>query len=859
MFRWTHKTYRLEILCAAILAFAAGRVPAVHGAEDDVQEVEQVDQLLGRLGLTRLQIAHLEQVVQPETGEPRDSQRGDNIRYARQLADLYAEELMQSAEDAERYDDLMGRVQQLLRNVPAAKTDTLEAMLLQADYGRAEKLAVEWLAHRNRDDVKQQARVLVAKLSERLGAQYQRLNTRMQLLDDSLQKTDDEREAERLEAELTSVGPIAAQTGFFAGWAKYYRGLLDEEKSQLAQARAVFRRLLSLEDETYDEIEASWLALESPWRARAWIGLALTETALGNVDDATLCFDLLKTSAAPASIRDQTDYWRVQSLLNASQWSAAESTGRNLVGLLEGEPSPGKVSLCAALIRGAYCGPGNAVRVEMGEVGMRGLVSLRQWNVLQQIVEEYDIPTDVDRSSFAWDWIRGHRLREEADRTKSSQSYRKARDLFQSALQQEEAKGDLTAASQCRIELAWCQFQLGEYQAAVENYEMASAGLERTVPAAAEQAAWMQFVCLEKLAKSQPSYAEAMRRAAKSLRERFPNSQYADKADYSVRRMSSSRDPAAAIEDLLKVPMSDPDYLPACRDIVQLRYNLWRREPNPDRKRALAQSLRVDWDRYQRVADDESATSRLGVGLWVLEAVVAHRTDPAFAQQLSQELGRVVQQAPTLAANYHYVALSEANARGDSADVDRHMQWLLTNAQGTRFGAAALISAAQRVEAEWKESPDDRGLCQRAYETYENLSKSLGNDVETLRTQANARVALNRQAFFAARLGRNSEAADLMARLLEAKPTSRDILQRACQAHITAKRFDQALPMARTLLRGAKAGSDDWYQAKLDQLICLREVDRDVAKKVWKQLELLDPKLGGRSWRERFEEVGDDL
>ena len=816
------------------------------------EEAEKVDQLLNRLGLSRLQIAHLEQIVRFEERE--DPQ---NVQFARQLADLYASELMKSAEEPKKYQDLLTRVHDLLTRIPAAKTDTLDAMLLQADYGRAEKLATDWLAHRTNVTTQQEARIALTGLSEKLGNQYDRLNASMKALDDKIEATDVESELELLDAEFLSIRPIAAQTGFFAGWAKYYRGVLNGEKPPLAQARHVFRQLLELEDEEYKDIEASWLALESPWRARAWIGLGLTEAALGNVDNAEACFALLRKSGAPAPIRDQTDYWRVQALINASNWKAAETIGRNVN--FTGGATQGKVSLCVALIRGAYCGPERSPRASLGEIGVTGLVFLKQWQVLQELVEEYNIPTDGDRPGFAWKWIQGHRLREKADGNRSPVDYRSARDTLLAALGEEGAKKDLSTASQCRAELAWCQFQLGEYEESAESYGMASSGLERSVPKAAEQAAWMQFVCLEKLARVQSRYVDAMRNAAVSLRERFPESEFADKADYAVRRMASGRDPAAAIVELQNVPKSDPDYLSACRDVCQLRYNLWRSSTNSDEKKSIANTLRVDWDRYQKVSSVESATSQLRVGLWVLEATMGNTSDATFVRKLTEDMQVLASKSPSLAANFHYLALSEASARGANTEVQTHMQWLMQNAKGTRFELSALITAAKRAEANVRDNAGDRAMLDEAYSTYKRLSESLGNDTATLKVKANARVALNRQAHFAAELGRVDEAATLTKKLVEAQPKSRGILKRACEVHIAAGQHEEALVMARTLLRGARAGTDDWYEAKLQQLICLRRVNVDTAKKVWSQFLKLDPKMGGDKWRDRFEDASKGL
>ena len=841
------KSLAANVLLAVVACTVMIGAPTTVWADE---EAEQVDQLLNRLGLPRLQITHLEQIVRFEAqADPK------NVKFARQLADIYASELMESAEEPEKYQDLLKRVHELLTRIPAAKTDTLDAMLLQADYGRAEKLATDWLAHRDKVAVQQEALVALTSLSEKLGNQYGRLNQRMKALDKKISATDDESKLELLDAEFLSIRPIAAQTGFFAGWAKYYRGVLNNEKPQLAQARQVFRQLLALEDEAYEDIEASWLALESPWRARAWIGLGLTEAALGNTDHAAECFALLRKSGAPGAIRDQTEFWHVKGLINASNWNGAETVSR--VVDVSGAPTQGKVSFCVALIRGAYCGPKKSPRAALGDIGVTGLVSLKQWQVLQDLVEEYNIPTNSDRPGFAWKWIQGHRLRVKADGNRSQALYKSACDSLTAALHDDGAKRDLSVTSQCRAELGWCQFQLGAYEAAAESYGIASTGLERTVPQAAEQSAWMQFVCLEKLARVQSSYVDAMRSAAVALRGRFPESEFADKADYAVRRMSSSRDPVSAIAELLKVAKGDKDYPAATRDICQLRYNLWKSATGA-KKQSLANTLRVDWDRYQNVASEESATSHLGVGLWVLEASMTQR-DTEFVRSLTADMEALATKAPSLAANFHYLALADATARGATKESARHTQWLTDNAKGTRFEASALINAAKRAEADVRNNEGDRAALNRAYLTYKRLSESLGNDNAVLKGKANARVALNRQAFFAGKLGRPEEAAALTKKLVNAQPKSREILKRACEAHIQAGLHEEALDMARTLLRGAKAGTDDWYVAKLNQLICLRRINVDTAKKVWRQFLILDPQMGGDKWRERFEDAGKGL
>jgi hypothetical protein len=816
------------------------------------KESDRVDGLLNRLGLARLQIAHLEQVVRYEKSEDIE-----NVQIAKKLADLYATELMQRTDEPERYAALFTRVKELLVRIPAARTDSLDAMLLQADYRRVESLATDYLAHRDKTAVKTEATASLFELAGKLSVRHAAMSKRVQELDKKIDETDVEAELDLLDAEYLSLLPIVAQTGFFAGWAKYYSAVLSgNNKASLEEARQHFSELLDLEGTSYGEIEASWLALESPWRARAWIGLALTEVADGKAADGATCFELLRNSAAPATIRELTDYWHVQAHINASQWKAATEVGRKVVANVGEGATQGQVSVCLALVRGAYSGPRPESREDLAEVGVVGLVSMRQWSIVQDVLAEYEVTIGADRKGFAWGWLRGHQLRTQADGNRAPATFQAARDSFLSALSSDGAKRDFGAASQCRAELAWCQFQLGEFEAAAENYGLATSGLERTAPKAAEQAAWMRFVCFEKLAKSQVRFAAEMQKAADLINEKFPQSEYTEKAAYAIRRLTSNRDPAMAIVELGKIPRTSADYLSAQRDICQLRYNLWKSARDVTKKTALAAATKEDWLRYKTVAGGETETNRLQVGLWVLEVAIGSSAEVDFRASLTRELNPLAEKSPGLAANFHYVALADATARGATADRDRHIEWLMSNGRGTRFELAALLAAAKRADSNAQANPDKRELLEQAHVAYGRLSTSLGDTEAKLRADKNARVAVSRLAAFAGQLGKFEEAADLTTRLAEAQPKSRYVLRQACQANILAGRYSVALPMARTLLRGEKAGTDGWYEAKLAQIQCLQKVDRGTGKTVWKQFLVLSPDMGGEKWKTKFKAAG---
>jgi tetratricopeptide (TPR) repeat protein len=142
---------------------------------------------------------------------------------------------------------------------------------------------------------------------------------------------------------------------------------------------------------------------------------------------------------------------------------------------------------------------------------------------------------------------------------------------------------------------------------------------------------------------------------------------------------------------------------------------------------------------------------------------------------------------------------------------------------------------------------------------YRRLSQLLGDAPDGLTSNRNAQVALSKWAYYASELGRHDEAASGLDRLLLAFPANKDYLRRNGLAHFQAGNFKQALNAWRTLLAGVEKGSDDWFEAKYYQLMCLLRTDEAIARQVWNQFRLLYPNLGSSAWRDRFAELGRQL
>ena len=90
-------------------------------------------------------------------------------------------------------------------------------------------------------------------------------------------------------------------------------------EADFTAAKTQFCEVLGFDDqkEFEDVDDVASLGLESTWRARAVLGLALAETGLGKSAAAERCFGWLQHASAPAGLRDQGAFWQMQGLLSS--------------------------------------------------------------------------------------------------------------------------------------------------------------------------------------------------------------------------------------------------------------------------------------------------------------------------------------------------------------------------------------------------------------------------------------------------------------------------------------------------------------------------------------------------------------
>jgi hypothetical protein len=378
---------------AALLALAAAGSVCAQAPSPD-----RLEAYLEKLGLADLRVRHLEHVASEA------KEREAKLAAGRKLADAYAERLMAVAEDEAAFRAMKQRVDQLLAQLPEAKTPALTVMLLQADFQRAESLVNAWLDESEKPTAipPPEAVGILSRIVPELELRIKEINEAAERL---LNRSDDLMEtksSKQVEDEVFRLQSVAARATYFAGWGNYYLGLTQRSAASAAAAFASAKRhfsdVLGVDDVMdYAPVEADGLGLESVWRARTAIGLGLAESALGRPGAAASCFRWLDHASAPANLRDEAAYWQLKGFLNVRDYESAAELAELKVAALASPPTAGKNSFCTALVR-AGASPGTttdpaalAAKGKLVLAGIAGLARLRQFDTLGQLVAEHQL------------------------------------------------------------------------------------------------------------------------------------------------------------------------------------------------------------------------------------------------------------------------------------------------------------------------------------------------------------------------------------------------------------------------------------------------------------------------------------
>lgn len=835
---------------------------------DDGDGSGAVERFLTRLGLGDQLAFLLEEAL---TAARKDQQ--DAI--AQRLADLYAGQLLASSDDEARYARIQDRIRGLLGRYPAARTPILSVILLQADYKRGAELADRWLRNRRDEKLRDEAGLILRRLATQLGEHRREITAAAEILREQVDRSGSVTTARDQEKRLLQFEDVLARATFFDAWSHYYLGVLMQSRAatQLAEASKAFRELLEVNERPLSELKAEYLGLDSVWRARAMIGLALTSIARGDLVEGNTCFALLESQGTSRAVVEELPFWRAFGLASADAFDELAVFGRQQVPTYTGKPTSTRVSVCRALVEAACCGAPSLTESgvrELASLGLTGLARMGDRTTIRQLIDQHP---ELSRASagFLVRWLQGEQQFAAAEKSKRAADFGAAGETLAAALAAPDAASDPSLAARCRYELAWCWFQTGQHERAFEQFQAATAALREAGDASAVEAAWMQFVACQRAMKTATGADEQKRirlqgvQALRHLQRDFPDHEYARRAQYQLAKLSDVESPESSIANLERVPPGSPNYLAARHDLCLLLNEQWLRAP-AEKRPAITDDLRRSISTFLAAAKNDRDAARKLTCL-VMLADVELRSSPPNVPAARAALEQAAPHARSggaaqgVLAEYHYRWLQLAQQENNTADVNLHARWLADHAEGSSFELPGLLIAAKQADESVRAASDADRQTRReqARCLYERLSRQLGDSVDTLRSNKNAQVAVSKHALYRHELGEHALAAELLEQLLAAFPKHQDYLRRAGLARFSAGQHAEAGSHFRTLVAGVPGDSEAWFEARYYQLSCLAKTDRARARQLFQQHKLLHPKLAPESWRARYEELAKSL
>lgn len=849
------------VLLATLIAW-----PALARSDDAVE----LDRYLQRLGLTDLRLVHAQQQL-ALTGEP-----AEKAAQAKQLSDLYAQRLLETADEPVRFGELVARVERLVRDFPAVDSPQLQVMLLQAQYQQAEVKSLRWVDDPTDAAARSEAQQLLQTIVPQLADRHRELLKALEDLQakaDAIEEVAPESKRKRatppgntisLEQEMTRLQAVLARATFFEGWANFFTGLLAEGTDQqphFQAAEKAFGQLLEISTEKELSFEPETMGLESVWRARSLMGLGASLSAVDKEELARECFAALEHPSTATAVREAALYWHLLALVGSQQWETARELASGEISKFTPAEAASRTPACVLMVRAGWANPKAPKEAHaLTRLGLEGLARLKQFDLITALLAKYRSEPQATDGFYAL-WAKGRLMFAAAEKSKRSDDFQQAGKWFQQALDLPEAKDDLTAAAQCRYSLAWCDYRQEHYEAALRLFRLAAAQLRTLGDETAVQSAWMVFTCYQQLhsASKDPRHQKEALAALADLKRDFPGTDQAQRADLMLARLKVQGDaPEEAVKTLSAVSPDSPSYLTARYELCAARHQLWTKSRGQPNAASLAAELIKDVDAYLVAAPESEGVRRVRAALLAVDVLLA--SDSPDWEAAARYLDRVraagdkLGDDDSIAPEYHYQRLQLAQHAKDEAEARSQAAWLAKHAAGTNYELPAMVIVARTADDSYAAASAAQKDQRResAIATYQRLVQLLGDSPDVIGKRKNALIANSKLAQYEYDAGRYSAAAQRLDRIVQAHPDNRNYLRRAGLAWFQAGEPAKSLEHWTTVAAGSDSASEAWYEAKYYQLSCLAKTDTVAANQSWRQFKLLHPEVKDAAWGEKF-------
>lgn len=831
-----------------------------NGDQDNTRiQLESTDDPLGRLlvrlDLNQLRTAHVEKILASDPSE--DTKR----QLQTTLAKLYVAQLKDFVEDRTEFSRVSKRLEELEVSVPELASSESLFQRFETSFRHGEYLLSRFREDRRQNAELTNAGIVFRELAEKLQALQQKSDDRIKVLDE-IDEDDINRISDiEVDRELELLSNISFKASYYAGWSFFNVGISTGDarlgQSHFRRALISFCRFLDINPEDKpSDWDPIFLELNLTRNSQAFLGVALSYLAIGQNSDADDCFAMLAGEDGSEEIKSQIAFWQIQSLLEFGKVDDAALFANSYLSPEGGLTPMQQGQLALLVIRFAYANNDRTDKLNnLGLLGFKTLAQLRQFQLTTKLIDDYK--AILPRPSFYSDWVIGQYRYAKAEESGDAADYQTAATQLQLAVQQ-EAGIPIADIERCRNKLGWAYYKAGNFQKAADCFAMVFSRIARLDPALATSAAWLQHDCCLKQTDSKPGQIELALKILEDLVSRFPDSDLAPKARLQIVKLrQTSLDPDDAIERLKDVVTASPKDNVARYELIMAYYRSFLVKAKSgassiDAKQALNDSLQKIEPELKKL----SSAQRLKILLIKIDLAVRNNALESKLQSLFANAFSLVTkvESTTLKAELRYRAYQFEKRRNNQAEMNRHMDWLIQNGDGSNYQAAVLVTRATQIENNLKsvESDAERNrLYSEAVEIYKKLVNLNGVNVASIQSNNNARVAVSRLAQLMVTTGKNSEALGYLEILVAAAPTNAGYLRRFGTLLVSEKQYLKAVDVWRKLAAGLKKDSEPWYEAKYFVFKCLAESTPDRATEPFQQFMALYPNPPGK-WKEKF-------
>ncbi len=812
------------------------------GIGQEVDENEVVEGYLLRLNLDALVIEHLQQQLDNTIERPL------RVDIARRLAKRYSKSVFSGRQNP-RTEKQFSEILRLSKDFPEIASPELKMTVLHSEYANAERQFLQWLDE-GRDD---------QKMGE-LAAQFQDVGGRLRRQITKLENTIFEGSDARL----------FAQAHYLYGWVAYYIGVLKpaDRRTWMVRSDKSFREFLEIDpDKPINQFSKQWFEVQSPWHARAQIGLAMCLEALGKTEQSRFCFQILESLETDSNVRDNLDVWRLNRLVYLGEMDRALAFLRQRTASDERDVPLRTRLWVAAVDAASTCRGGRYSKtgVQFLRFGLHGLASDLNAPVLREVVQHESL--NLAGEDFLLAWCRGYLSFYQGELSKSQSDFESARVELSWAVNSANSTTDSEDLAKCQFLLGWIDFQLKDYQGAAESLRQAIPELAQRDPRLAGEAQWLVVRSLQTLARADPRFSNEVFNEMDKLVRTFPNSKYVRRVEFEKLLMEvSSFPPQEALRRIKKIQRDDPNYNDAVFQQIVLQHRIWKShlESAETKVHNALKRLQETEQMFQQLYPPPTFQQRAKSTLIVIDALIRTGGAENFSvtkSKVSQadELLRMIDASSLLTNELQYFRFQLARAEDDFSEMESVAEWFYENALNSKYSQSVLVALAQTAQKHFNtiERPEKNEVA-RLVEAYRQLSDLLGDDPSQLEHSQNARFSAAKLAEYQIQLGEEEKSEKLIDRLLEVFPNRKDYWLLSARVKTKLHKYEDALTGWRNVVSSTSSGTDQWYEAKLGIVRCLAASDQLAAKSLLTQTLNLAPQRPQR-WEAEFEELAKEL